>query len=94
MSWEYFVGVFLLYLLLRGFFFRKEQPNFEIHHRPQQAKRIKIEIINDIVYLWDYNSDDFLAQGKSLDDAIDVLKIRFPGEKFVMDQAEYDKTTV
>lgn len=94
MSWELVAGAFLLYLVLRLIFARKERPNFEIQRRPEPSKRIKIEIINGIVYLWDYNNKDFLAQGKTLDDAISVLKIRFPDGKFVMDETEYDKTTV
>lgn len=92
MSWEFFLSVLFIYIILRPFFIRGRQLDIEIVRKQTEIRNIKIEVINETIYLWDASSEDFLAQGKTLEDAIDVLKIRFPDVKFAMNRPEYDKS--
>ena len=47
--------------------------------------QVKIEKVNDTEYWYDEHNDQFLAQGSSLDEIIDVLKARFPEHIFLLD---------
>lgn len=61
--------------------FRK--PNSTIHYSTvPQVIDVKVEKIKDILYLWDMKSEEFLAQGKSIEEAAAVLKERFPDTRF------------
>ena len=46
--------------------------------------QVNIEKVKDIEYWYD-EKDKFLAQGKSLEEVIDVLKLRFPDHVFLLE---------
>ena len=49
--------------------------------------RVKVEKFNDIEYWFDADDDEFLAQGKSHDEIVNVLKSRFPTHIFLCENA-------
>lgn len=68
--------------ILKLIFFR---PRIKINYTSiPSVISVKQEVINDMIYFWDHNNDEFLAQGKTLDEVSRVLKIRFPDTKFVI----------
>ena len=54
---------------------------------------VKIEELPGQVYLWDKDSEEFLAQGKDFDEAIDKCINRFPGTKFKVLRLVADETS-
>ena len=87
MIWEFFFGILIIYIILRLFLFKRTSLDIEIVRKHIDKIHVKMEVIDDIIYLWDSSTGDFLAQGKTLDDAIEVLKIRFPDTQFSMHKA-------
>jgi hypothetical protein len=81
----YFIGKWILYL-------------WHAHLRNQLAQYQEvIDRLNDIIhevrvethdegmsYWFDSHSDEFLAQGRDLDEIISVLKVRFPDHVFLV----------
>lgn len=47
--------------------------------------QVKIEERNGFEYWYDQDSDTFLAQGKTIDEVISVLKARFPDHVFLLE---------
>lgn len=47
--------------------------------------QVKIETVGDIEYWYDADSDAFLAQGRTLEEVIDVIKSRFPDHIFLIE---------
>ncbi|NBP15796.1 hypothetical protein EBU95_15640 [bacterium] len=59
------------------------KPNNTIHYSTvPQVIDVRIEKIKDTLYLWDMKSEEFLAQGSSIEEAAAVLKQRFPDTRF------------
>lgn len=74
--------------------YRTEKRTLEVIEKTESNVLVKVEVINNYIYLWDEISSDFLAQGKTLDDAIKVLELRFPNTKFMMRQSDLAKETL
>ncbi len=47
--------------------------------------QVKIEKRGEIEYWYDEHSEQFLGQGKNLDDVVSVLKARFPDHVFLIE---------
>lgn len=47
--------------------------------------RVKEEQVNDVIYWYDQDDGEFLAQGRSQQEIIDVIKERFPDHLFYLD---------
>ena len=45
---------------------------------------VKVEQHGDVYYWWDNESNDFIAQGKTLEEIVDVVKKRFPHHYFFL----------
>jgi len=90
MIWEFLVGAILIYIILRLFFVRQDDTmrgNIKVSH-PYTSRDVitfKVEKINDIYYLWDKDSEDFLAQGATVEKAIEVMIERYPDKVFRSD---------
>lgn len=54
---------------------------------------VSIETHHDIEYWFDDSTKKFLAQGKNLDEILEVLKSRFPGHVFLFDQGGFSENT-
>jgi hypothetical protein len=47
--------------------------------------KVKVETVGDIEYWYDADSDAFLAQGRTIDEVVDVIKSRFPDHIFLIE---------
>ena len=50
--------------------------------------RVEIVVVNGITYWFDKDNNAFLGQGKTVEDIIEVLKIRFPEHIFLLPTEE------
>ena len=78
----FFLGLWAMYA-----YFSNRRVEFRAEHLPRPNLHssiitIKIEEEPGQVYLWNESSDEFLAQGKDFDEAINRCVERFPGTKF------------
>jgi hypothetical protein len=48
--------------------------------------KVKVETVNDVEYWYDADDDAFLAQGRTLDEVINVIKSRFPDHIFLVEE--------
>jgi len=48
----------------------------------EQGRRIRVEKHGDCLYLYAEDNDQFLAQGTTLQEALDEIERRFPGDSF------------
>jgi hypothetical protein len=48
--------------------------------------QVKVEKIGDMEYWFDFHSDQFLAQGKTVNEIVEVLKSRFPEHVFLCEE--------
>jgi hypothetical protein len=46
--------------------------------------QVKIEKTGDIEYWYDFHDDEFLGQGRTMEEVIQVLKARFPDHLFLL----------
>jgi hypothetical protein len=46
---------------------------------------VKVETVGDIEYWYDADNDAFLAQGRTIDEVINVIKSRFPDHIFLIE---------
>jgi hypothetical protein len=80
--------------LVVGFFQRrideKEQTFKEQYERLNHLiHRVQVERHGDVYYWFDADDDEFLGQGKDMDEAVEQIKKRFPGHIFfVADKAQ------
>lgn len=51
-------------------------------NRSTSGREIRIEKHGDMLYLFAKDTDEFLAQGKSLQEALDVVETRYPDQTF------------
>lgn len=56
--------------------------NLAFESRFEGIVDIKVEQIGTQIYLWDKANDDFLAQGKNIEEALDRCHERYPNKKF------------
>ena len=47
--------------------------------------KVKVETVGDIEYWYDADNDAFLAQGRTIDEVINVIKSRFPDHIFLVE---------
>ena len=47
--------------------------------------KVKVETVGDIEYWYDADNDAFLAQGRTIDEVINVIKSRFPDHIFLIE---------
>lgn len=64
-------------LILKNF-----QQSLDTADKETTLREVKVEKVGDQIYLFDQETDDFLAQGPTLQDALDQVQKRFPGKKF------------
>lgn len=78
----FFLGLwaFYAYFSRQRVVFRAE--HLSVLHRPGQMITIRIEEEPGQVYLWNHESDEFLAQGKDLEEALNRCVERFPTTQF------------
>jgi hypothetical protein len=53
----------------------------------------RLEIEDGVIRCYNKDTDEFLAQGKSMDEVNDVLKKRFPDKLFNVRQEQIDRAT-
>jgi hypothetical protein len=80
---------YFLMSLVIGLFQRrldeKEQTFKEQYERLNQLiHRVQVEKHNEVYYWFDADDDEFLGQGKDMDEAVAQLKKRFPGHIFLI----------
>lgn len=78
--WFILQTVFAVFLRIQG---KKEQHvKHMIEKLDEVTHRVQVEKHGDMYYWFDADDNEFLAQGKSLEDTIDILKKRFPTHMF------------
>ena len=87
---EFFLGAFLVYAILKALVRRREEAHdLGVYTNRQFTKTeiivVKIEEINGIYYLWNKDSEDFLAQGATVEEAFNIMVERFPDKVFRSD---------
>jgi hypothetical protein len=80
---------FVINLIQALFEYRKKDER-EIEERiverlNQIVHRVKIEKHNDVFYWFDHDSDEFLVQGKTVEEIVAALKLRFIDHVFVVE---------
>ena len=65
-----------------------------ISHVTEEIRKNSIEITIEkhgtMIYIYDKNTKQFMAQGSSRNEIENILHKKFPGKKFVADQKEID----
>jgi hypothetical protein len=56
-----------------------------LKHLNNIIHQVKIETIGDIEYWYDKDTNNFLGQGKTLEEIISILKARFPDHLFLIE---------
>jgi len=84
---EFFLGMLLVYSILKALVRRREEAYDQGVYTNRQFTKteiivVKIEEINGIYYLWDKDSEDFLAQGPTVEEALKIMVERFPDKVF------------
>jgi len=84
---EFCLGVLLVYSILRALVRRREEALDQGVYTNRQFTKaeiivFKIEEINGIYYLWNKDSEDFLAQGPTVEEALKIMVERFPDKVF------------
>jgi hypothetical protein len=78
-----------LYLILLYFIRTNSADQNQLRYTQVKQKMIlKVEEIPNHVYLWNDNTEDFVAQGKDMDEAISKAKKRFPNITFYIKEYE------
>ncbi len=54
----------------------------ELDRNPSDSEQLKVEQHGGLVYVYTQDTDEFLAQGESLQQALDIIARRFPNRKF------------
>ena len=77
---------------------RAELHKLELSNRVREAggEPIRVERHSDQIYLYQKDSDEFLGQGSTLQDALAKVEARFPDRKFIghLSRDEADKLGV
>ena len=87
---EFLVWMFVGKLIVDLVFFNKakkanDKLTEEVVERISAITHIvKVEQHGDVYYWWDNESDEFIAQGKTLEDIVEVVKKRFPQHYFFL----------
>lgn len=86
---EIILGAFLIWAILaklRG----NSDNRIRVSHPIVSVQKItlKVEKIDGIFYLWNKDTDDFLAQGKTVEEATNILVERFPNTIFNIENNE------
>lgn len=84
---EFLLSIFLVYAILKKIAERRDENSngrINVPHSfvKQEVIVFKIEKINDIYYLWNKDSEDFLAQGPTVEEALNIMVERFPDKIF------------
>jgi hypothetical protein len=56
-----------------------------LKHLNDIVHQVKIEKVNDVEYWYDEHDGEFLGQGASKEEVINVLKLRFPAHIFLIE---------
>ena len=56
----------------------------QLKHLSDIIHQVKVEKIGDFNYWFDADSDQFLGQGRTVEEIIDVIKSRFPDHVFLI----------
>ena len=86
----YLLVGYLMYKILQ----RKTTTIIKLEKPALKEIHIRIEEIGTQIYLWDNKTEDFLSQGKNIDEAIDKCVDRFkiyPGLKFTINKEDMVK---
>ena len=60
----------------------RQAKNIADGHVDSESRQIRVEQVGDSVFLYAEDTGEFLAQGTTLDIALDTIKLRFPNEDF------------
>jgi hypothetical protein len=86
---EFLVWMFVGKLLIDLIFARKKVDELKLteeikEHLTNITHIVRVEELNGTYYWWDQESSEFLAQGKTVEDIVDVVKKRFPDHYFFL----------
>lgn len=80
----YFIGMWVTFKLLLSLWRRQEEDNSNnLEDDDDHVVVVNIEKYGDIYYLFDKDTDAFMAQGKTEEELKDVVTKRFPGKRFM-----------
>jgi len=81
---EIILGAFLVWAIIIRLRGNSHQNKIKISHPLIETNIVfyKVEKINNTFYLWNKDTDDFLAQGSTMEEAAKVLVERFPNTIF------------
>jgi hypothetical protein len=60
----------------------RQAKNIADGHADSTSRQIRVEQVGDSVFLYAEDTGEFLAQGTTLELALDTVKLRFPNEDF------------
>lgn len=63
-----------------------EKRNRVAHYLNEIIHQVNVETHYNIEYWFDTHTNKFLAQGKSMEEVVDVLKVRFPNHIFILEE--------
>jgi hypothetical protein len=80
-----------IWTVIKAYFALRQAAEFELRFREHLEHIIHVirqERDGDMYYWYDNDSDDFLAQGRTWEDVVGVLRERFPEHIFVLNSRE------
>jgi hypothetical protein len=86
----YFIAKFVLVFFATAHKVVDEARKATLAEVDEIVHRVKVESHQGVNYWFDEDDDEFLGQGKTLQEIIDHVKSRFPGHLFFM--MEHEKT--
>lgn len=84
----YFVCKIIMVIVTTYLQYRADSYTETVAHLYKITHEVKIEQHDDIYYWYDLHSQEFIAQGKTRDEIVDVLKARWSTHLFLIDEEE------
>lgn len=78
----YFIASLLIGYFQRNINAKEEELSAMREKLNDIIHRVKVEKHNDMYYWFDADDDEFLGQGKTIEEAVEQLRKRFPGHIF------------
>lgn len=94
--WYWLLAAFVVYAIFKivGFFILRHQVKQIVNQILNEAETkvliANVEQIEDVYYLYNKNSSEFLTQGRSLEEISKNFLLRFPGKSCVIEKDTLD----
>jgi hypothetical protein len=100
LGWVGFLSLIFFAGTVYGFYIHKREVDRRINNimyafqqdLAENSIQISLERHNDIIFVYDKHTKQFMAQGKNAKEVEDQLKVKYPGKKFAASTEEIIKS--